>query len=307
MVIKTIFIFSITFIVLFHATYSQKVCRAVALGGGGDRGAYEAGAVWGLFDKDSSIVNWDVVAGISAGSINSASIAMFPKGQEKQANDFLLKRWRNIKRSDVYKDWPGGLPAGFLLHSGLWDTTPLHGYLTHNINSTNIKSSGRKLLMGASCLSKATYQLFDENDPELVLAVMSSSAVPGVFPVVMKGGEGYVDGGLTYLTPVTDAITKCKTISNNVTIDVILAIGLTLQPHDVSKIKTYEVLFRSFEEVIRNIFEKDILNAHEAYPDVKIRLIQPSKWLPGWFLGFEYSEEMIQIGYKDALNSNYLF
>jgi len=123
----------------------------------------------------------------------------------------------------------------------------------------------------------------------------------------MKGGEGYVDGGLTYLTPVTDAITKCKTISSNVTIDVILAIGLTLKEHDVSKIKTYDVLFRSFEEVIRNIFEKDILNAHEAYPDVKIRLVQPSKWLPGWFLGFDHSSEMIQIGYTDAHNSKYLF
>jgi len=61
------------------------------------------------------------------------------------------------------------------------------------------------------------------------------------------------------------------------------------------------------KKLLGTFLKKDILNAHEAYPDVKIRLIQPSKWLPGWFLGFEYSEEMIQIGYKDALNSNYLF
>jgi len=47
------------------STTSPKICRALALGGGGDRGAYEAGVLKYLVDNlPAEEVQYDVVAGI---------------------------------------------------------------------------------------------------------------------------------------------------------------------------------------------------------------------------------------------------
>ena len=68
------------------------------MSGGGACGAYEAGVLYGLFhnapDKDQ--YRYDVLSGVSAGSINSAMISTFPVGQEEQMLDFLSEQWQNF-------------------------------------------------------------------------------------------------------------------------------------------------------------------------------------------------------------------
>ena len=57
-------------IILFLAVanISQAIngkCRALVLEGGGDMGAFEAGAIWGLVNgSDPSEITWDVVSGL---------------------------------------------------------------------------------------------------------------------------------------------------------------------------------------------------------------------------------------------------
>jgi len=56
----------------------MRMCKALVMSGGANRGAYEAGVVHGL----SHLLNgtdayYDVVSGVSAGSLNSAAIAMW--------------------------------------------------------------------------------------------------------------------------------------------------------------------------------------------------------------------------------------
>ena len=57
------------------------------LGGGGTRGAYQAGAMWGLLKnvEDLSKYKYDVVSGVSAGTINGAAFATYEKGDEIDA------------------------------------------------------------------------------------------------------------------------------------------------------------------------------------------------------------------------------
>ena len=51
------------------------------MSGGGSNGAWEAGVVWGLVHYgNSEEFQYDVVSGISAGSINAAAMAGFPLG-----------------------------------------------------------------------------------------------------------------------------------------------------------------------------------------------------------------------------------
>jgi len=59
-------------------------CRALALEGGGDRGAYHAGAMAKMYDLlPKEEFQYDVCSGVSAGSMNCASWGLFPKGMEQ--------------------------------------------------------------------------------------------------------------------------------------------------------------------------------------------------------------------------------
>eukprot|EP00761_Pharyngomonas_kirbyi_P011414 gb/GECH01011439.1/.p1 GENE.gb/GECH01011439.1/~~gb/GECH01011439.1/.p1 ORF type:complete len:314 (+),score=78.89 gb/GECH01011439.1/:1-942(+) len=303
---KHLLYFCIIIVILSVSLYSieGKKCHAIALGGGGDRGAYEAGAVSALVENLSKEdVEWTVVSGISAGSLNAAGISMFKVGDEKSAANFLLERWKTISKDDVYKNWAGSIVEGFFVKSGLFNTSPLYSYLQKMLDSSRIRNSGRQLVIGATDISTYRYTEFNQTDPNIPLACLASSAVPGVFPVVDKGSNAYVDGGVTYMTPVSSAIQECQKHGDEVTVDVILAIGDTLEPAPNDHLLTTPfVLMRSLFKVVADIFVKDIESARQAFPEAKIRVVAPSKWLPGWFLGFGHSNEMIKIGYRDALH-----
>lgn len=52
------------------------------MSGGGSKGAYEAGALYGLIntDTDKAKYEYDVVTGVSAGAINTGAVSVFGKG-----------------------------------------------------------------------------------------------------------------------------------------------------------------------------------------------------------------------------------
>ena len=69
-------------------------CKAVVLSGGGSNGAWESGVLWGLlhYGEPADYV-YDVVTGVSIGSINAAGLAVFEKGKELEASDFIYSTW----------------------------------------------------------------------------------------------------------------------------------------------------------------------------------------------------------------------
>ena len=77
--------------IFFVTVNAQKkdVCRAIALSGGANKGAYEVGVMKGMVDLlPAEEVKWDVVTGVSAGAINAGGMSMFPTGMEKEMVDF---------------------------------------------------------------------------------------------------------------------------------------------------------------------------------------------------------------------------
>ena len=76
----------------------KKSCKAIALSGGGSKGAWETGVVWGLYyagieNNDTSVVEYDVVSGISVGSINGGGMSFYEKGQEEEMVKFMSDVW----------------------------------------------------------------------------------------------------------------------------------------------------------------------------------------------------------------------
>jgi len=54
------------------------------MSGGGSKGSYEAGVLYGMImnDPDKSKYAYDVVTGVSAGSINAFGMSLFQPGDE---------------------------------------------------------------------------------------------------------------------------------------------------------------------------------------------------------------------------------
>ena len=94
------------------------------MSGGGSKGSYEAGVLFGLVnnDQDKSKYAYDVVTGVSAGSINSVAVSLFVPGDEVNMVYFMSDTWANLKEDSVFINWkPLGIITGITDESGIFD------------------------------------------------------------------------------------------------------------------------------------------------------------------------------------------
>jgi predicted acylesterase/phospholipase RssA len=70
-----------------------KKCHALVLSGGGAHGSYEAGVMWSLFKSKPEDFKYDVVTGVSAGSINALAFSAFEIGDELNFIEWISKTW----------------------------------------------------------------------------------------------------------------------------------------------------------------------------------------------------------------------
>ena len=74
---------------------SDGKCRALALSGGGNYGAWEAGVLWGLLHYgDPTDYAWNVITGVSAGALNTCAAAVFKTGDELAMTEMLSNTWQ---------------------------------------------------------------------------------------------------------------------------------------------------------------------------------------------------------------------
>lgn len=75
------------------------------MSGGGTLGAYEAGAVYGLYhaSEDKTNFEYDVITGVSAGSINLGAMGLFEIGDEENMLDVISETWQGMSTSQLYQ------------------------------------------------------------------------------------------------------------------------------------------------------------------------------------------------------------
>lgn len=74
----------------------------MALRGGGIHGVYEAGALKALVEVlEPFEVAYDIVSGVSVGALNSALLAVHPRGEEKKAVEEMVSLYENTKFDDM--------------------------------------------------------------------------------------------------------------------------------------------------------------------------------------------------------------
>ena len=285
-------------------------CRGIALQGGGDKGAFQAGALYelahGLEDGEAE---WDVVTGISVGAINGIKVAMYPKGGEAEATEEMLELWRGLTRADVLTNWPlGGVVRGFFYKTALWDDQPLIDYLREQIEPAQ-----RKYYYGITDTKLGIYKALDETSDieRYLLGVVASAVFPGVMPVMedLDDGEYYVDGGVIRPVDIATALNWCMEQvggdESKITMDILLNGGGTFRDADVSEYKTIHMAIRYLE--IRQWYKSwDLVQrAKYAYKGVNFRyIIAPTTKLRTGLIPFNFDpeeiEDNIQSGIRDA-------
>jgi len=107
-----------------------KVCRALALSGGGSNGAWEAGVLKGFLTYGNAAdFEYEVVTGVSAGGINTMAIAGWQIGREAEMTTWISDLWNSLHTSDVWVDWSTGRADGWLIMGGAVDNSPLYSFL----------------------------------------------------------------------------------------------------------------------------------------------------------------------------------
>lgn len=178
--------------------------RALVLGGGGAKGAWQAGAISHLFKK----YDYDIITGVSVGAINGAYLAQFPVTESAAAVEGLTELWHQMTPKAVLRKWYGGvlwlLPA--LWKPSVYNSAPLHKMLRTHLDPAKIRDSGRRLSVGAVSMETARYNTWSETDEDIVEGVMASSAFPAFMMPVKARNQWWVDGGARDITPLHDAI-----------------------------------------------------------------------------------------------------
>jgi hypothetical protein len=297
----------------------DRKCRALALSGGGDLGAYEAGAFIELVNLlPTEDVAYDVVTGVSAGSMNSAGLGLFGPYEGQQASEFLFALWNSISIGDVLEVWPQGIFAGLYEEGGLVSTQPLKDFVTEQTVGMTVK---RKISFATTDMDNANYEVYDFEPSETIpddyiISAIASSSIPGIFPPIYKDGKNLADGGGLWNLDIPGAVRRCREVVDDeadIIIDIVICAGSGNDFGPKVDVSNYSALshYRRAKEI--GTFYEGINKVESAlvlYPDVQFRylltpsekLLQPDNPIPLIF-GTKHTDRCFKVAEKDARNA----
>ena len=174
---------------------------------------------------------YDVVSGISVGSLNALVMMGYPVGEELAMSESMSALWKNLKTSDIWKDWYMTPIDGLFTKAGLMDNSPMLDFV-HTLVNKGGQTGGefdRKITIGAVDFNDGTFHRFNQTNTsyeDMAKAACSSAAVPGLFPPYNWEGKGlFVDGGLASNLNIEDAILQCKELvedESKISVDVLI-------------------------------------------------------------------------------------
>jgi NTE family protein len=219
---------------------------ALVLGGGGPRGAYQAGVLRGIARRFPD-ARFPIVTGISAGAINTTFLASH-QGTFPEAAEQLVALWRRLGSDQVYDVRPATLAINVLRWGarlisggmrgtrepmrGMVDTSPLREFLRASLGCASdgsipgIEANIARGRLRAAAVSATGYSTGNSttwiqgSDIEVwrrphrhsevasitVAHLLASSALPMLFPAVRVGDEWFGDGGIRLTSPLSPAL-----------------------------------------------------------------------------------------------------
>ncbi len=172
---------------------------AFVLSGGGNQGVSQVGMLRALLER--GIVP-DVVIGTSAGALNGAAVAYAPNLTGVAQ---LAAVWEQLQADHVF---PGGRihRAWNVVRRGthLFDNDGLAALIHHSTPARSFSDLEIPLRVIATDLDTGEEVVLAHGP--LKPALLASTALPGVFPIVVHAGRRLVDGGVVNNVPLWHAL-----------------------------------------------------------------------------------------------------
>lgn len=257
----------------------------LSFSGGGSFGAIEIGILKRILESDNK--KYDLYTGISAGALNSGFLSYFY--DIKEGVNRVEKIYSTIKNHMIYDILP---TTGI----SIFNTAPLHSTLTDIVDKMKNPPAIHTLIgatnMYSGNLDVYTYE--DNNDANKVLLMMSSSAIPGMFPPIEYNGNLYADGGT-----LSNELLQVEHNGQYLNITYITpGYGYVYNNEPIKSLK--EMLNRTLHIVKKN-FNNPLASINQdcKYPVGEInKYFVNSKYTIGFnSLDFNYGKELINIGY----------
>ena len=156
----------------------------------------------------AELIDYDHIAGVSIGAINSSIFSVYPKGQEKEAAERINNLYQTYTTSDLFSLRPNVILAPFR-HSSVADFSPTYHIIDEVLNDRPFQ---RKLSLLTCDLNNAQPLILDEtmSDEERVEMIVSSASIPFAFPPRNVENMSLVDGGLFSNVSIGDPIQRCR-------------------------------------------------------------------------------------------------
>ncbi|OMJ88016.1 hypothetical protein SteCoe_10177 [Stentor coeruleus] len=295
-------------LLIIAANGQTPKCRILALAGGSDHGAYQAGGIIGLINSlPQGEAEWDVITGIGIGALNGMMVSQSSKGSESVLASNLLDFWKTFNTDLFYNHWPGWLVQGLLFESGLYNTKPMEKFI-----SSTLKQDFKRILgVGATDLITGGYMYFNSTTLPLdimAVGILASAADQGDFPIVPYKNYKLISGAIKYTVDLLRGITTCVNMGfdpEDIIVDTVLAACKAIDNEDPKKFNAVQNIRRSLEIMASDEQLSAVEMAKSTNPNVNFRtVIYPTRKFKTSFNPYDVSKrerkEMLEIGQEDA-------
>jgi predicted acylesterase/phospholipase RssA len=209
-------IIAVTALALAQVRARDGQCHALVMSGGSNNGAWEAGVVWGLVNYgDPADFVWDVITGVSAGSINTCGMVLYPPGEEVAMAQFLSDTWNSITTTDVWLPRPGGKmgeAAALFTEPSILNNSPMLPTLQRIVDPFAATGIQRPFVVASVDANTGDYMTFTHLNTEfkdLAQSCASSASIPGAFTPQHFKGHIMMDGGTMWDINIDSAVNYC--------------------------------------------------------------------------------------------------
>lgn len=283
------------FVLLSLFTVSTLSLNQLSFSGGGSFGAIEIGILKRLAEQNRNL-QYDLYTGISAGALNAGFLSYY-------SNINI-----GIKTAEsIYSSIRNRMIYDLLPNTGvsLLNTEPLYKTLSSIIDKMPNEPIIHTLIGATNMYSGKLdiYSFEDQDDINKVLLLMSSSAIPGMFPPINFNNQLYADGGtlsneliqvehdsnylnITFITPYEDYIYNDTPITS-------LKDMLS---------RTVMILLSNYNNPIASLNQ----NCKTKIGEINKYYVPPNV-LNGYnILNFDNGHELINIGYNNVIHKKYI-
>jgi predicted acylesterase/phospholipase RssA len=282
-------------VMLLLLSFSSVSCvlNQLSFSGGGSFGAVEIGIIKRLMER--KIINFDLYTGISAGALNAGFLSYY-----KNIKEGITKAeniYKTINNRMVYKLLPS-------TEVSLLNTEPLFNTLLKVIDKMPNDPIVHTLI-GATNLYSGNldvYSFEDNDDLNKVYLLMSSSAIPGLFPPIRYNGNQYADGGT-----LSNELLQVE--NNGQYINITFVTPYEGYIYDNTPIDSLKEMIKRTINIVTSNFNNPLVkinqNCEKPIGEINKYFVNP-ELLKGYnILNFDNGKELIDIGYNNVEHKKY--